>query len=110
MFGGRRKQSLSFKIWLASLTEGKNKGQDQQAEARQQLYLSAPHINCVADFDMRANHSPSLSVNCSMVHREEGAMTFKWTLYSKLTNFKMSSGRETNITYQKEVTVLFEDL
>ena len=55
MFGERRKQSLSFKIWLASLTEGKNKGQDQQAEAGQQLHLSAPHINCVAVFEYKVH-------------------------------------------------------
>lgn len=56
----KKEAEFKFKIWLASLTEGKNKGQDQQAEAGQQLHLSAPHINCVAVFDMRANRSPSL--------------------------------------------------
>lgn len=39
-----------------SLTEGRNRDPDQQPEAKQVPCLSALHTNCIALFDMRADH------------------------------------------------------
>ena len=63
-----------------SLTKGKPKGQDQQAEAGQLPHLNTLHINCTAVFDMRANHKPSPSVKCFVIHREEGPLDIQTAL------------------------------
>lgn len=93
-----------------SLAEGRNKSGDQQPEPKQPIHSV---INCMILFAMRANHSPSSSINCFGVHWDKGSNDIKMALvfYSQVNTFSKCYLKGKLITYiKKEATTFFEDL